>query len=333
MAVRNGDKYLPETLDSVFGQSFEDFECLVVDDASTDGTVEMLEARRAADPRLRIFRNDASIGPYPAANRALEHAQAPLVARIDADDICRSDRFARQVAFMEAHPDHLLVGSGYRSIDGEGQLRYVKPNALDDAAFRWISRFRMPIVHPSFCFRATYPDGSPVRYREAYPVAQDFALACDLLAKGKAASLADPLIDYRMHDDNISSTRRAEQNTAAVETALRHLATDAMPEVAERFTPFLHALYAADEPDSAAFRSAVHAFRQDLAGPATAPAKRWRRRRAAGMLAEAFLRGRAPAARLAGALRFLWLGPDFVLPLAARVLEAKGLLAERSDLD
>ncbi len=323
MAVRNGEAYLSETLKSVLGQSFADFEFLIVDDASTDATPSMLEETAASDARVRVLRNEAAIGPYPAANRALAEARAALIARIDADDLCHKDRFARQVAFLDAHPDHLLVGSGYRSVDGAGRLRYAKPNGLNDDEFRWISRFRMPAVHPSFCFRAAYPDGEPVRYREGFPVAQDYALACDLLARGKAASLEDLLIDYRMHDSNISSTRRADQNTAAIEIALRHLSGSVPGETARDFEPFVRTLYADRAPDAAGFRAAVTAFRADLAAEPSAPFRNWKKRRAAGMLAEAFLKGQPRGVQARSALWYVTRAPGFFLPLLARLLETK----------
>ena len=333
MAVRNGETYLPETLKSVLGQSLADFEFLIVDDASTDQTGEILDKTAASDERVRVLRNEAAIGPYPAANRALTEARAPLIARIDADDLCHEERFARQVAFLDENPDHILVGCGYRSIDGTGRVRYTKPNRLSDAEFRWISRFRMPAVHPSFCFRASYPDGAPVRYREAYPVAQDYALACDLLAHGKAASLEDMLIDYRMHEANISTTRRTEQNTAAIEIALRHLEASGTQRAAEKFEPFIRTLYAERLPDKAGFQASVRAFRDDLISEDATALRRWKKRRAAGMLAEAFLKGQPRAAQISSALGFVLTAPDFLLPLTARILETKNVLPEVSTSD
>lgn len=325
MTVRNGAEHIEEAIGSILGQTFNDFEFLIVDDGSDDATPDILARYAKADGRIRLMRNEASIGPYPSANRALEVARAPVVARMDADDISAPDRLARQHAFLEAQPDHLLVGSGYRSIDARGRQRHLKLNPMDDFALRWTARYRMPMVHPSFCFRARYPDGSPVRYRADYPVAQDYALVCDLIAKGKAASIGDPLVEYRMHQGNISTTRRRDQDRAAHEIARRILRAEVSPGVAEGFEPFLAVHYSASPPDRAAFSASVRAFVRAIDADPSPRRRRWMRRRAAGFLAEAFLKDQTTlASRAAWAAHYAVGAPGLLLPFAARVAEVRG---------
>jgi len=325
MAVKNGEGHIVEAIESILSQTYRDFEFLIVDDASNDATPEILGRFAAQDARIRIIRNDRNIGPYPSANRALDSARGEMIARIDADDRSASDRLAQQVAFLDAHPDHLLVGSSYRSIDAAGEVRFQKINPMDDFALRWTASFRMPMPHPSFCFRAKRPDGGLVRYREDAFAAQDYALAGDLLAHGKAACLATPLVDYRMHDANISSTRRSEQDRTAEKVAKAVLARTAGNQTAERFTPFFNALYKREKRGPDDLAASARAFRDLIAAQKTPRRQSWMKRRAAGFLAEAFIR---QPGRVGWAMNLAKSAPDFIPPLGLRLLEVKGLLAQ-----
>lgn len=323
MAVKNGARHLREAIESIQAQTFADYEFLIVDDASDDETPDLLRHAAQGDDRIRILRNDRNIGPYPSANRAMAEARGEIIARLDADDRCAPDRLRRQVDFLDRHPDHLLVGSGYRSIDASGRARFLKPNPMDDFAVRWTACFRMPMVHPGFCFRARLPDGTPVRYREDAFVAQDYALAADLLAAGKAACIGDTLVDYRMHEVNISSTRKVEQNKAAVGVARRVLEATADAETAHGFAPFYNALYGVEGAAQNDLAAAAQAFRKLITKMPTAKQRSWLKRRSAGYLAEAFIK---PSQRVWGMQEFLRAAPDFLLPFCFRLAEVKGVL-------
>src|SRR5262249_45608253 len=102
MSVHNGARWVREAVTSVLTQTLADLELIVIDDGSTDATPEVLESIR--DPRLRVERR-ARQGLTLALNRALELARAPLLARLDADDVAAPERLARQARFLEAHPE------------------------------------------------------------------------------------------------------------------------------------------------------------------------------------------------------------------------------------
>lgn len=103
MAVYNGEKYLCEAIDSILAQSFHSWELIVIDDCSSDHTPELLANYQ--DSRIRIFRNSENLRLAASLNRGLKEAQGKYILRMDADDICRPDRFERQLSFMECHPD------------------------------------------------------------------------------------------------------------------------------------------------------------------------------------------------------------------------------------
>src|SRR5581483_7441972 len=102
LAVRDGEPYIGEAVESVLDQTFTDFELLLVDDASTDGTVAVVE--RLGDERIRILRNERNLGQVPSLNRGLGEARGEYVARLDADDACLPTRLARQVEILDAEP-------------------------------------------------------------------------------------------------------------------------------------------------------------------------------------------------------------------------------------
>ena len=328
MPVYNGERHLCQAIDSILGQTLRDFELIIVDDASTDRTPEILADYARRDARIRLLRNENNLGPAPTGNRGLAIAHAAIIAPMDSDDISAPERLEREVAFLDAHPDHLLVTTGYRAIDESGRTLYVKVMPADDFGVRWLSRFRMALVHAAACFRAQFPDGTRVRYDETYPVGQDFELFSRLMAAGKAAVLSSVLYDYRMHPTNISSTRRPEQRSNAMRIALQVQQRELPEHLAGRLTDFLRCYLLCEPATPGMVRESVQAFDRMLAHDfATNPgAKVWLRRQSAGILADAILRNgkgfgslRVTAAFIVHARHYLW-------PLALRVLENKGYL-------
>ncbi len=328
MAAYNAERHLREALDSILGQTLRDFELIIVDDASTDRTPEILADYARRDARIRLLRNEINLGPSPTGNRGLEVARAPIIARMDADDISALERLELQVAFLDAHPDHILVGSGHRVIDEHGQTRYVKFNPMNNFAVQWQTRLRMPMMHSSVCFRARMPDRAPVRYDESFPVGEDYSLISHLLTLGKAAVLSPVLIDYRTHTSNLSTTRKLELRINTKRTSLRTLRNHLPPHLADSFAELLDCLALREPATPGMVRKSIRAFDamlvRDIA--MNPSAKVWLRRQSAGILAEAILRNgkgfgslRVTAAFIVHARHYLW-------PLALRVLENKGYL-------
>lgn len=326
MAVHNGERHLREAVDSILGQTFRDFEFIIIDDASTDGTPGILTDYARRDQRIRLLRNETNLGPYPSGNRGLETARAPIIARMDADDISAPERLARQLAFLDANPDHLLVTTSYRAIDDAGRTLYVKRKAADDFAVRWLMRFRMCLEHPSACFRATLPDGTAVRYDESFAVAQDFELFTRIMAAGKAAILPEVLFHYRLHPTNISSTRRQEQKSNVFRIASQFQARELSADLAGQFTDLLQCYLLGQRATPSKIRNSVRALDQMLADDLAArPAARlWLRRQSAEILADAMLRRGGGNLRVMAA--FVLYARGYLWPLFWRVMENAGYL-------
>lgn len=139
MTVFNGQRWLREAIDSVLNQTYSDFEFLIVDDGSTDGTPDILEQAARRDGRIRVIRHE-NMGVSRSANLALREAKHDWVARFDADDLMTLDRLERQVAFLEANPDVVVASCLADYIDDEGRNAgyYDNPLTTRSEVQQWI---------------------------------------------------------------------------------------------------------------------------------------------------------------------------------------------------
>lgn len=145
-SVYNGIHHFDKAIPSILGQTLEDFEFLIVDDGSDDGTSERLVETAAKDDRIRLFRVER-VGLARAVNHALRYVRAPYVARQDFDDVSYPDRLARQVDFLDAHPEVGLVGTWYILDDANRSERYVRRYPIDDRALRNAMSKAIPFAH------------------------------------------------------------------------------------------------------------------------------------------------------------------------------------------
>jgi hypothetical protein len=197
MPVRDGARHLAAALDSIRRQSLAAIEILVVDDGSRDATPALLEAAAREEPRLRVIRQPPA-GIVAALERAIAAARAPLLARMDADDVAWPERLARQAAFLEAHPEVAAVGGACRLIDAAGRPigRWRPPTAPAEIAAR------LPagncLSHPTVTMRraAVLQAGG---YRAAFVHCEDYDLWLRLAERHALANLAEPVLDYRLH--------------------------------------------------------------------------------------------------------------------------------------
>ena len=207
LAVHNGAPWVTEAIGSVLAQTLRDFELIVIDDGSADATPELISA--FTDSRVRVERH-ARVGLTRSLNRAIALARAPLLARLDADDVAMPDRLARQHAFMRAHPDVGLLGGAAREVDTEGRLvREVTP-PLDDASLRRLLIRRNPFVHSAVMFRREVIDRVGP-YDERWPVAQDYELWMRISRVSLLANLDAVLVTRRLVSGRITSQRDSDR--------------------------------------------------------------------------------------------------------------------------
>ena len=116
-AVRNGERYLPETIDSILNQTFQDWEYILVDDDSSDRTVEIVQNYQAKDNRIRLIQLSERKGPFGAANIGIHHSNGKYILRTDADDLSNPSRIEEQIRFIKANPSIRACASYGRLID------------------------------------------------------------------------------------------------------------------------------------------------------------------------------------------------------------------------
>ena len=212
MSVRNGAPWVREAVDSVLGQTAADLELIVIDDGSVDATAALLDAVR--DDRLRVEHRPAA-GLTRSLNRAMEVARAPLLARLDADDVALPERLARQRGFLDAHPDVGLCGTGAREVDAAGRAVAVVTPPADDRAIRRALIRGNPFVHSSVLMRRRVVD-EVGGYDARLPVAQDYDLWMRMSRVTRLANLPEPLVVRRLLPGRVSSARDDERLSAEV---------------------------------------------------------------------------------------------------------------------
>jgi glycosyltransferase involved in cell wall biosynthesis len=216
--VYNGGEFLARALQSVLGQTFADFECLVLDDGSTDGSGEVAESIARADPRMRVIRRE-NRGLVATLNELIQLARGELVARMDADDIALPERFGQQAAFLAAHPEVVCVGGGHWIIDEADRTIAAVRQPTDDAKIQALAlRGHTTICHPAAMIR-TRALRAVGGYRPEFYPTEDLDLWLRLGEVGRLANLDNPVIRYRFHSGSISGqAAQGKQRQAAART-------------------------------------------------------------------------------------------------------------------
>jgi glycosyltransferase involved in cell wall biosynthesis len=225
MGVRDGAPWVAGAVASILGQTLADLELIVVDDGSTDDTPMLLAGVR--DTRLVVERQTPD-GLTRALGRALGRARAPLVARLDADDVARPDRLERQHAFLAAHPEVGLLGSVARVVDEAGrELGEVRPPE-DDATLRRALIRRNPFVHSSIMARRALV-AQAGGYDPDFPVAQDYDLWLRLAPLTRMANLPEALVTRRLVAGRVTAAREDDRLRAEARARWRAVRRGAYP--------------------------------------------------------------------------------------------------------
>jgi glycosyltransferase involved in cell wall biosynthesis len=209
MPVHNGLPFLDESIRSILEQTLSDFEFVILDDASTDGSVELLREWSLRDKRIHLHESKKRLGLSGSSNAVVSKAGAPIVARMDADDIAHPDRLRRQWNIIEGRPDVAVVGTLCNGIDASG--REVRPRDR----WRLVRRSHyIPFPHGSVMFRREVFD-QVGGYNEASDGGEDQDLFSRMAARGRVLTLPDILYSYRYHSSNVTlfnGTRAVGEN-------------------------------------------------------------------------------------------------------------------------
>ena len=219
--VYNRERYAASAVDSILAQTYGDFELLVVDDGSTDRSVEILQSY--TDSRMRVVQNDGNRGIPYTRNRGLELARGEYLLILDSDDWSFPDRMAKQVAFLDAHPDYAEVGSWGRFVDSEGRPapKPLKRQPTRPEDVRATLVFSCCLNNRSIMGRTELL--REYGYRAEFPRCQDYDLHVRLAERHKLGNLPEVLVCGRLHEGRITRQTGDLGKAKKIEIAARQL--------------------------------------------------------------------------------------------------------------
>lgn len=207
LTVYNRASMVRAAIDSLLAQTFTDFEIVVVDDGSTDDSVEVIKS--IGDPRIRLIAHGQNRGTPTARNSGLEAAQGEYVAWLDSDDLARPRRFERQVAYLDAHPSIAMAGTLAGAIRSSGRRRWLpqsRPLSHDEIVSMLL--FRTSMLQSAIMGRAEILKQYP--YRLEFPVCQDLDMFIRLTREHRVANMPEVLVDRRFHAGQVVRQRAAK---------------------------------------------------------------------------------------------------------------------------
>lgn len=212
MPVYNGSRFVGKAIESILAQTYPRLELIVVSDGSSDTTWKILKDFRKRFPKkVHVYRLKKNAGESVAANFAFRRARGTFIARMDADDISHRRRIAKQVDYMLAHPEVIVLGTQASVIDTHGYRVGSKHFPLGHEVIYRQYAFVHPMLHPSVMFRRQLLPEGKLLYRNRFEPNDDYYTLFDLLNYGKFANLPEELISYRIHGTNKSLSKLKEK--------------------------------------------------------------------------------------------------------------------------
>lgn len=202
LSVYNSEKYIKEAILSILTQSYSDFELIIIDDGSTDKTALILDEFN--DERIVRTKNDLNLGLIGSLNKGIQLARGEFVARMDADDISELERLAKQVAFLDAHPEVGVLGTGMRQVDRRGRFVSFFTPKEDHRDILHQLLIDTAIAHATVMIRKNLLSDVG-GYDLNFPHTEDAELWSRLVMKTSFANLREPLYVRRLHGDSIMS--------------------------------------------------------------------------------------------------------------------------------
>ena len=220
MSVYNGEKYLREAIESILGQTFIDFEFIIINDGSTDESAAIISSYN--DTRIRLIQQENK-GLAPALNVGLKVARGKYIARMDADDISLPGRFEKQFNFLESHPECVAVGSNAKIIDKAGEYLYTAGNPT---AWEEILHYlpNTPFFHSSTMFRKDLAIECGGYFEEIKHHFEDMIFWNKMAELGELRNIEEPLLKYRLVPSAI--TNRSIETSAIMRRMCMNILRD-----------------------------------------------------------------------------------------------------------
>lgn len=212
MPAYNSEKYIAEAIDSILNQTFTDFEFIIINDGSTDNTAQIV--RQYKDKRIKFIDNKKNQGLIAVLNQGLDLCRGEYIARMDSDDISLPERFAKQVKYMDAHPNVAVVG---------GWIQKFGVNVKSNDIYKYpsiLQQFDLIIhgcqfAHPTAMIRTSVLRTNKIYYDSQYPHAEDYGFWMEMSKYAPIHNLQEILLNYRWHETNVSILHtQIQQNSA-----------------------------------------------------------------------------------------------------------------------
>ncbi len=234
MPVYNGESFLKEAIDSIVTQTYTNWELIVVNDGSTDGSRDIVLSY--TDPRIQLHDNEENLGIISTKNKAIDIAKGKYIASLDADDIALPTRLAKQVEYFETHSDCGLVATLHQEIDGNGKRGQVSLFPTSNRDVHSYLLLANCICHSSTMLRADLM--KELKYIPGFHVAEDYEMWDRITNTHFIANIPEVLTLYRVHGNNISITKKS----LMFET-VKTLSKRMLNNIKIEFTPRQHDLH------------------------------------------------------------------------------------------
>ena len=223
-------KMLEQAINSILAQTYKDFEFIIIDDCSTDNAYEYLTS--ISDKRIKVIKNEKNIGITASLNVGLRAARGKYIARMDSDDIALPERFEKQLAFMEKNNDVIVCGTWYDMFGSKtGTVKRIVPPRQYLECYNLFGNV-FGLCHPSAFFRADMLRKNNIEYDENLPTAQDYGMWSNCVKYGEIANVGEVLMKYRIHNSQVSVSKRQLQIECAMRVQ-KKLLSDLLGEVDE----------------------------------------------------------------------------------------------------
>ena len=208
MPVYNGEKYLREAIDSILNQTLSDFEFIIINDASTDKTEEIINSYN--DSRIKHLKNGTNLGVAGSLNRGLDDATGEYIARMDADDISLPMRFEKQVEFLDKNDDIAVCGCETMIFGSVGEQNTYTVFGKENMKINML--FSSCLAHPAVMMRKDVIDKEHYRYDSDFDKVEDYELWARIIRKYNMDNVKEVLFKYRVHEKQVTKNYNSEHN-------------------------------------------------------------------------------------------------------------------------
>jgi Glycosyl transferase family 2 len=214
MVVCNVDRFLAESIESILGQTFRDFEFIIVDFGSADNSKAIVSSYATQDSRIRLY-EIPPCGLAEARNAGCFLAQGQYIAIMDADDVSLPERLMWEVEFMEKYPEVGVLGGAKEWVDATGRYLFVNGDPTEDGEIRSALAIRCAFCQPTVLIRSG-AFALVKGYRAAFAPAEDYDLWLRIVEHFQCANLKQVVLKYRIHPYQVSFRRRKQQTLSVL---------------------------------------------------------------------------------------------------------------------